>query len=196
MKKDSREDWLQKAIAICATDRFKDYTVPKLRVSVGLPYGRDSKKAIGQHWHPKASEDNVGSVFISPTIVDSVEVLATLVHEMVHGVVGNEAKHGIKFRHCAVAAGLEGKMTHTVPGDELIKYFKKTVLTKIGKYPHSRLNIAEGRPTKKQGTRMIKMECPKCEYKCRASMTKILEIGPVICPCSMEPMLVEMPDED
>lgn len=193
----TREEWLQKAITLCAAHKFKPagYKVPNLRVSVGLPYGRGSKKAIGQHWHPKASEDKVGSIFISPTINDTVQVLGTLVHEIVHGAVGNEAKHGPLFRKCAIAVGLEGKMTHTTAGADLVKYFKKIIMKKIGKYPHSKMNIETGRPDKKQTTRMIKMEC-ECGYKCRASLTSIMENGPVICPHNMEPMTVEMPDEE
>lgn len=192
----TREEWLQKAITLCSAHRFKPhgFKVPQLRVSVGLPYGRGSAKAIGQHWHPRASEDKIGSIFISPTINDSVEVLGTLIHEMVHGVVGNEEKHGRLFRACALAVGLTGKMTATTAGEELAAYFKKTLIKRIGNYPHARLNINKG-PVKKQTTRMIKMECPKCEYKCRASLTLIKEIGPVICPCNLESMTVELPDE-
>lgn len=181
-----------------AAHRFKPkgYKVPKIRVSVGLPYGRGSKKAIGQHWHPHASDDKVGSIFISPTINDTEEVLATLIHEVAHGVVGNEAKHGPKFRKCAIDIGLTGKMTSTVAGDELKKYFKTVLIKKIGVYPHSRLNIEEGRPTKKQTTRMVKMFCPKCEYIARAALTRILDSGPTICPCNNKAMQVEMPEED
>lgn len=168
--------------------------MPALRVSVGLPYGRDSKKAIGQHWHPKASDDKLGSIFISPTIVDTVEVLATLVHEMVHGCVGNEAKHNKTFRKCALAVGLEGKMTATNPGKELTEYFKKIIMKKIGQYPHSRLNVAIGSPVKKQTTRMVKMQCRDCEYIARTSMTNILSHGPVLCPCNEKPMTVEIPE--
>ena len=128
----TREEWLQKAITLVSAHKFKPngYAVPKLRVSVGLPYGRGSKKAIGQHWHPKASDDKIGSIFISPTINDSIEVLATLVHEVVHGAVGNEAKHGPIFKKCALAVGLEGKMQATTASEELKKYFKKTIIKK------------------------------------------------------------------
>lgn len=192
----TREEWLQKAITLCSAHKFKKagYKVPKLHVSVGFPTGRGSKNYIGQHWHPKASDDKVGSIFISPTINDTVQVLGTLVHEMVHGVVGNEAKHGPIFRKCALAVGLEGKMTHTEAGAELIAYFKKILINRIGNYPHSRLNIGYS-PIKKQGTRMVKMECGECGYKCRASMSKIIEIGAVICPCNERPMEVEIPEE-
>lgn len=194
----TREEWLVKAIELMTKQKFNTigYKVPLLRVSVGLPYGRGSKKAIGQHWHPKASDDKVGSIFISPTINDTCEVLGTLAHEVVHGVVGNEAKHGKLFRLCAEAIGLEGKMTSTNAGPELVKYFKKELIKKLGEYPHSRLNIIEGRPTKKQTTRMIKMFCTECGYKCRAAITKILERGPVICPCNLEAMEIELPEEE
>lgn len=191
----TREEWLLKAIQLFSAHKFSKngYKVPKVRVSTGLPYGRGSKKAIGQHWHPKASEDKIGSIFISPTIRDTIEVLATLIHEVVHAVVGNEQKHNHIFRKCALSVGLEGKMQSTTASKDLKEYFKKVIIKKIGTYPHSRLNVEQGRPTKKQTTRMIKMYCLSCDYKCRAALTKILEQGPVICPCNQEIMEVDTP---
>lgn len=193
----TREEWLLKAITLCSAQKFKPhgYSIPKLRVSVGLPYGRGSKKAIGQHWHPKASEDKVGSIFISPTIKDSVQVLATLVHELVHAAVGNEANHGPKFRKCALSVGLEGQMRSTCASKQLQDYFKKVIIKRIGRYPHAVLNVGD-RPVKKQTTRMIKMECSDCGYICRAALSKILASGAVICPCNDEAMKVELPDEE
>ena len=190
----TREDWLTKYIDDYGRELFKraGHKLPKTRVSVGLPFGRGSKKAIGQHWHPKASDDGVSQVFISPTIVDGVEVLATLIHELVHACEP-DAKHGKKFRLCAEAVGLTGQMKATVPGPELTAELEKNI-KKIGKYPHAKLNLGM-RPTKKQTTRMVKMECPVCEYKARAALTKILEVGPVICPCNNEPMQVTLPEE-
>lgn len=193
----TREEWLTKAIHLCTAHKFKKagYTVPNVRVSVGLPHGRGSKKAIGQHWHPAASDDKVGSIFISPTISDTVEVLATLVHELVHASVGNEAKHGKTFRKCAEAVGLEGKMRATVPGEQLKEYFHEKLIKRLGTYPHSRLNLNDS-PIKKQTTRMVKMECVPCDYKCRASLTKILDLGAVYCPGCMNQMEVELPEEE
>lgn len=191
----NRELWLLKAIETHLRKLFKQHgsDLPEVKVSVGLPSGRGSKKAIGQHWSPEASDDRKGTIFISPTIDDSVEVLGVLVHELVHAVVGNKAKHGPVFRAVAVAVGLEGKMTATVPGENLRKVLEG-VVERLGKYPHAKLNL-EMNPIKKQTTRMIKMECPECGYIARASRKVLSEMGPALCPCNEEAMRVEGGEE-
>jgi hypothetical protein len=186
----TRENYLQTSIAWLSKHLFEvnGYTVPQVKVSTGLPGGRGGKKAIGQHWSPQASTDQVGSIFISPTIDDTHQVLAVLVHELVHAVVGNEFKHGAVFSKCAKAVGLEGKMTCTTAGEYLTRSLKSLVEAH-GTYPHSRLNLADS-PIKKQTTRMVKMECPECGYIARTSQKNIEEHGPVQCPCNNEPMEV------
>lgn len=196
LKFETREDWLQEAITYIEKDLFKPagYKLPKVRVSCGLPYSRGSKTTIGEHWAPTTAGDKVGSIFISPIIDDSVEVLSTLTHELVHASVGNDAGHGAKFRKCALAVGLEGKMRSAGADKETQSYFESDIIKVLGRYPHSRLNINK-RPKKKQSTRMIKMSCGDCEYIVRASATAISTNGPVICPCNEEPMNIEEKDE-
>lgn len=192
----TREEYLQKAIEKFCRPLFKNcgYTIPPVKVSTGFPGGRGGKKAIGSHWHPNASDDKIGSIFISPVIDDSLKVIATLMHECVHASVGNEAKHGEKFRECAELIGLEGKMTATYAGSKLESQIEKYVKAH-GPYPHAKLNL-EMNPTKKQSTRMIKMECTQCGFICRASLTKILEVGPPLCSCNKKPLFVELPEAD
>lgn len=191
----NRELWLLRATYPYLQRLFKrhGYRLPLVKVSVGLPYGRGGKKAIGQHWAPEASDDKKGTVFISPTIDDSLTVLATLVHELVHAVVGNEAKHGPRFRKVATAVGLEGKMTATVAGNALNEELRK-IIGRLGKYPHAKLNL-EMNPIKKQTTRMIKMECPPCGYIARASRKVIEQLGPALCGQCGNEMNVDWGDE-
>lgn len=192
----TREEWLNKAITKLGDGLFKTagYKVPHVRVSVGFPFGGRGVKAIGEHWSPDASIDKKGSIFISPIKDDAVEVLAILVHEMCHAAVGNKEGHGVVFKKCALAVGLEGKMRSTNAGPELVPKLKGLVKD-LGKYPHSELRPSKG-PTKKQKTRMLKMECGACNYIVRGALTSILTHGPVICPCNDEPMLFDMPEED
>lgn len=196
MRDQNREVWLTRAIEKHLTKMFKHSgsPLPAVKVSVGLPYGRGGKKAIGQHWSPEASDDKKGSIFISPTINDSLEVLGVLVHELVHAAVGNEKKHGPEFRKVAVKLGLEGQMTATYPGLALQRSLRR-VIKEIGKYPHAKLNLAMN-PTKKQTTRMIKMECQDCGYIARASRKVIEEKGPAVCPCNLFPMSIESPVDE
>jgi hypothetical protein len=121
-------------------------------------------------------------VFISPTLADAVEVLATLVHELAHCAVGVEHKHKGPFRKCAKAVGLEGKMTATTAGDELASQL--TALSdRVGVYPHAALiHSSESKP---QSTRMLKIECPECGYTVRTT-AKWIEVGLPTCPCGGE----------
>jgi len=188
----NRETWLNQAVLkLAPLFQSKGYKIPQVKVSVGFPGGGSPRKRIGEAWHPKASADGLGSIFISPVLDESTRVLDVLVHELVHAVVGTEHGHGKVFKRCAVAVGLTGKMRSTVAGRELTTHLSGLIET-LGAYPHGRLNLSE-RPTKKQSTRMIKMECPDCGYICRSSMSSIVEHGPVICPCNLEPMKVEVP---
>ncbi len=194
MKNENREEWLTKAVKKFEVELFKThgYKVPKVKVSVGLPYGRGSKKAVAQHWKPAASADGLGSIFMSPTVDDGVVVIGTLIHEMVHAAVGNEAGHGPIFKKCALAVGLEGKMKSTTSTPGLIEKIKK-LIKDIGPYPHARLDLGQ-RPTKKQSTRMLKVQCVHCGFVCRAAISKILLSGVPLCGCNHKPMEFEMPE--
>ncbi len=182
----NREAWLKQAIEHL-TPRFQSngHTVPVVKVSVGFPGGGSAKKRIGEHWSPEASDDKQGSIFISPILSDSVEVLGVLVHELVHAAVGNKAGHGPAFKRAAVQLGLEGKMRSTTIGPKL-KADLIELLNTIGNYPHAKLNLSMGR--KKQSTRLIKQSCETCEYIVRSSQSVIDTHGPVICPGCHEPM--------
>lgn len=190
----NREQWLNEAVKKLSSGIFKEnkLKVPDVRVSVGFPFGARGVKVIGEHWAPDASIDKKGSIFISPIKDDGVQVLAILVHELVHAAVGNHEGHGKVFKKAALAVGLEGKMRATTAGEELTK--KLTVIVKeLGKYPHAELRPGKG-PTKKQATRMVKMECESCGYIARAALTPIIDHGPVLCPCNEKPMIYELPD--
>lgn len=184
-----REEWLLKAIDILLEEKFKPlgHKFNKIRVSVGFT---SRKKAIGQWWVPSASEDNHSSIFLHPGHANTVEILGTLVHELVHDVVG--VGHGPKFKKLALAVGLEGKMRATTSTKELEKYLA-SVEKRLGKFPHSMLKENKS-PVRKQTTRMVKMECMQCGYICRAATSTILTHGSVICPCNDEAMFVDLPE--
>lgn len=195
----TRELWLQKAVhAMEPLFSAKGYSIPAVRVSCGWPSSRGTgskKAAIGECWDKSASSDEVAQIFISPRIKDEVDpcgVLATLVHEVVHAVVGHEAKHGKVFGKCARAVGLVGKLTATAAGDEL-KEMMQGWMKEIGGYPHAVLNPSM-RPVKKQTTRMVKCECEACGYIVRTSMKWIDEAGAPLCPCNKQAMKFEAPE--
>ncbi len=200
-KYSTREEWLEAAVEqMTPLFKGKGYSVPSIRVSVGWPSSRGlstKKKSIGECWDKSVAADKKAQIFISPLLEDPKDaqgVLATLVHEVVHAVVGLKEKHGKVFRKCAIAVGLDGKMTATVAGEVLSKEFDAWV-KKIGPFPHSKLNPSEMRKQKPaQGTRMIKCECKKCGYVVRTTRKWLDDVGAPVCPCNMQPMSFELPE--
>ena len=91
----TREQWLQNAV-IALTPLFstKGYSVPNCHVSCGFASSDVKRGHIGQCWGTKASADKVNQIFISPALSDSVAVLDTLMHELIHAVDDCKNKHG------------------------------------------------------------------------------------------------------
>lgn len=198
----TREQWLQAALQRLRT-HFANcgYEVPaKVRVSCGLPSVKPFaiKRRVGEAWCSKASRDQHFEIFISPTLDKPHEVLATLVHEVVHVTVGLEAGHKGKFAICAKAVGLTGPMTSTEATAELAKklaYYADV----LDDYPHRSLEKMTN-ARKKDGTRLIKVGCPECTYTTRIAMKWILT-GVPRCPneeCGRyeEVMEVDLPEAD
>lgn len=191
---DTREAWLNAAVDKLRSEIFGEkYTVPGVRVSVGWPGGRGPKaNTIGQCWPGEAASDSVGQIFISPVLIDPVNVLETLVHEMIHAInhANGETGHRGPFKRIAEPIGLEGKMTATHAGEELAEKLA-TIGNELGKYPHAAINLAD--KPKVQKTYMRKVVClSEPDYFIRMTEGKIEEYGTPICPCHHEPMELEL----
>jgi len=180
----TREAWLLAAVealrpAFCDAGR----PIPEaVRVSCGFPSRgalARSKRRIGECWDGAAATDGVSQMLISPTLIDPVEVLGVLVHELVHAAVGCKAGHKGPFKRLAKTLGLEGKMTMTTVGAELGKRLA-AMAESIGAYPHAALN-ASSKP--KQKARMLKAACPACGAIIRASRQVLDSPGLPICAC-------------
>lgn len=185
----NREAWLVAAIDELRPlfDAIDAPAYPeKLRVSCGWPKG-GGRKAIGQCFPSGWSKDGFVEMFISPELDDPLEVLATLVHELIHALDNCESKHRGFFRKTAIAIGLEGKMTATVAGEALLHKLND-VLARLGTYPHSQLRKEL---IKKQGTRMVLVKCPKCGWQCRTTK-KHIDVGVPTCFCGTK-LVPEVP---
>lgn len=190
MKEMNREVWLQNAVtALTPIFESHGYKVPTVRVCPGFPSKNATsmkKRRIGECWSNESATDKLCQIFISPVLVDYTVVLATLVHEMVHAIVGIAAGHKSPFIKCAKAMGLEGKWTATHAGEALTKTFdglKKT----LGAYPHAEL-VPMQKHT--QSTRLIKCMCADCGHTIRSTKKWIEAVGAPICPCNYEQMEV------
>jgi hypothetical protein len=185
---ETRESWLRDAVAML-DPLFRDAgcNVPKgIAVSCGFPSFRalaKQRRRLGECWASRASRGGRFEIFISPLVDDSVDVLGIVVHELIHVVVGSEAGHGIAFKRLAVAVGLAGRMSATVPGDRLrLQLVRMTSL--LGQYPHRALDASD-LSYKKQGTRLIKVICSSCGYSARITR-RWIAIGLPTCPCGTE----------
>lgn len=188
----NRESWLVKAVEalrplfaeIDATHDGEaiDTTIPTVRISVGFPGGGSAKKRIGECWAPAAATDEVSQLFVSPILDDAARVLDVLSHELIHAIDRCESGHKGRFTKIAKGLGLTGKMTATVASPEL-KEKLDAIVEELGPYPHAALSLggATSGP-KKQGTRMIKVECPDDGYTLRTT-AKWLAVGLPTCPC-------------
>jgi hypothetical protein len=185
----TREEWLL-AMTEELRPLFAAAAAPlpeKLRVSCGWPSNRglaspgSTSRTIGQCWPTDFSADGTPEVFVSPYVADAVDVAAVLVHELIHVFDNCRNGHKAPFRRIALAVGLAGRMTATHAGPELAAHLN-ALCSKVGPYPHASLDRSQ---VKKQGTRMLKVECPDCGYTVRTT-AKWIEEGLPTCPCGTE----------
>jgi hypothetical protein len=184
----NREAWLKRASKLLTPMLEAAGSPPPLniRYSCGWPSVSKGGMRIGECWASTASKDGHFEIFISPTIDDPMRVLDILLHEMVHACVGLKHGHKGEFKRVAKAVGLKGRMTATHAGEEL-KGELINLCRKLGDYPHARLRKGLRSGPKKQGTRLLRVACPTCDYTVRITQ-KWLNIGLPICPCGTEMM--------
>jgi SprT-like family len=182
----AREQWLYRVADDPLSGRFAELGHPErpnIRIGVGFPSAGARGKAIGECHDSSLRKDRIFEIIISPKIDDSVEIAGILAHELCHAYLRQafpqeNCGHGKKFKKLAVALGLTGRMTSNVPG-EAFKRLLEPTLTRIGDYPHGALGSSSSR--KVQGTRLIKVSCPSCQYAMRVTH-KWIEIAIPTCP--------------
>jgi len=186
----NREDWLTKAAEAMANWFVEiDREVPPMRVSVGWPGGRAKKNVtVGQCWPTTAAEDGVAQIFLSPVrgAADTVNVLGTLLHEMIHAVDDCASGHAKDFIVMARSLGFEAKWTSSDNRTEDLTERLTALAEILGEFPSAA--IVSGRAAdspKTQSTRMLKVVCQDegSEFKVRMTRKMIDEVGFPICPC-------------
>ena len=185
----TRESFLIRATTILRHEYRKvGYELPEVHVSVGFPSKRatsTNNRYIGQCWHGEGQKDGKAHLFISP-VLDGPGALETLVHDPVHACLPAGVGHGPAFKRAMGKVGLIGKPTATNAGKALKARLRK-LETKLGGYPHDKLNVNANR--KKQGTRLLKVECAPCDYVVRVTRKPLDKYGPPICPSCNEAMV-------
>ena len=180
-----REQWLLQAVDhLLPIFERAGYSVPIVKVSIGFPSTGSKGRHLGQCWSTKSAVDGVNQIFIAPHLPSPLDVLDTLVHELVHAVDDCESGHGEKFKKIAIDVGLKGPMRSAGAG-EWLKQDLLRIAEKLGTFPHGRLSLPVR--TMQQAPKRPGAKCPKCGYGV-VMLKKYLNLGPPICPKDMEGM--------
>lgn len=192
---ENREAWLIKAAeAMAPWFTELDLEVPPVRVSVGWPGGRASKASVvGQCWPTGATDDGVAQIFLSPIRgkESTVDILGTLLHEMIHAVDDCKNSHNKGFIDIARPLGFKARWTSSDNRTETLQERLKALVETLGEFPSGAIlagqRAADG--PAKQGTRMLKIVCVEDpDYKLRMTRKQIEDVGLPICPCHHEEM--------
>ena len=209
----NREEWLNRGydllypalvegmetLELVATERAR------VKFSCGLPptggaaKGRKRKVGATLEWDKKLGRVEV---FISPTLGADTPikegVIATLIHEAVHTMVGTAKAHNKAFRRLAEHMGLQpdasGDWSRTEPTKAGLAVITR-LTEELGPYPHLALTDTPEPKAVKPGSRQIKVECDAAEhiegalgkaYSVRLSRQLIDTVGLPVCPCGQK----------
>jgi hypothetical protein len=146
-----------------------DWSQRRYRVACGFPIGyrgsRTGKVTLGQAFDPSISADGTFEVFINPILDKPLDVIAVLAHELAHVWAGIQCGHRGEFARISRAIGLEGPLTSTIPGVEL-RGKLEGIVGMLGAYPQAKV---DPNARKKQGTRLLKLQCNDCGWTARVS---------------------------
>lgn len=181
---------LQHSVFTAAGIEPSQWEGKRYRVSCGFPIGyrgsRSGKVTIGQAFDPSISADGTAEVFINPILDNANDVVAVLAHELVHVYAGNACGHKGEFKRIARQIGLVGALTATVAGEELAAKIAE-ITAALGDYPHAKV---DPNLRKKQGTRLLKLECDGCGWTARLSAMQAARLPfDALCPCCSAPQL-------
>ena len=175
----TREEWLLAAVeAVRPLFTEKCHDLPMdCQVSCGFASTGTRSHHIGQCWSKESSTVDRNQIFISPALYEPVEVLDTLVHELVHAVDNCKHKHGKEFKKIALSLGMVGPMRSAGAGPEL-KGKLEAVAKQLGPYPHGKLKVTHRKAISRSRPRA---KCPTCGFQV-PMLKRFLAYGAPICP--------------
>jgi hypothetical protein len=177
-KEPNREAWLREAYALIRKELLPEAPA-FVAVTWGFPSHRATsrrKRTIGQCWSGSAVKGGIEGgrvILVSPVIDAPLEVLDTLLHEMIHAALPADAGHRAPFSRICRRIGLVKPWTATTPSPEL-KTKLEGYLKKLGPWPGGHLIVKP-----KEKGRQMKAECG-CGRILRCAK-KTFEAGPILC---------------
>lgn len=186
---ETREEWLQRAVEI-----YRPWFPPlgrplpeRVRVSIGFTSGGLRSNARAECWGTAASSDGTNEIFISPKQDDPLQILATLLHELIHAADDCRSGHRGEFMRLAKRLGFSASFTDSANREPRLTETLAQVLEVLGPMPHSSLvaMVAESvsRKKKRKG-RMLKLVAVGCEcrYQARTTRKWLNDQGHPLCP--------------
>ena len=189
MKYPTREAWLQAAISLLRP-KFKGIAEVPKEVEALVSWPKGSQTAQGQHFAKAWTNGKASYVTVSPVLLDAVEVLGVLLHELIHAALP-EAKHGKEFKDASTKLGLVGKAQSNTPGDQLKVELAKLV-QQLGPYPHIQMRDSMlVKKVKEPGEkRLVRLVCSSGEkYTVYMSTKMFEESGAPISPINHKPLI-------
>jgi hypothetical protein len=108
-----------------------------------------------------------------------LDVLAVLAHELAHVWSGIQCGHRGEFARVARGIDLVGALTSTTAGAWLSNELGD-IAQILGAYPHAKI---DPNSRKKQGTRLLKLQCSGCGWTARVSALQANRLhGLSACP--------------
>jgi hypothetical protein len=182
----TREQWLTEITDLILSEVLAPHATIrsdlKLKLCVGFPpNSRSDSKTIGACLSSSCSSEGYNEIYIVPTIDESIQVLETLVHELIHALDDCKNGHTGFFAITARAVGLEGSLRATTASNELRGQLQEYV-NLYGEIPHAHLELAN---RKRQTNRNLRVLC-ECGFKFNTSKTQIDYVlaiaGEILCP--------------
>lgn len=172
----------------------------KIMCSVGWPdkggaIKKERGRVLAQCWSPRLNREGRVEIFINPTLEDPVDIGASLLHELLHGSVGQAEGHGPKFEEACRRVGLSGPPEATKPSEGLIAELK-AMAEELGPNPH----VAMEYEYKPNAMTLVKLECgnaecPRKGYSVRVTQAALAEDGAPYCAVC-DTKLVPIPDTE
>lgn len=177
----TREEWLMRAtVAILSHVQTLGFApTGEVRVSIApINAGRGQKEVMGRCYHASASEGGYREIFVSADLTDTRVILGVLTHEIGHAVLKDGVGHRKPFGNFCRAVGFEfEKAEFACNGNDWWTWASR-IASELGTIPHRKLDArakAQGEK-KKQGTRLLLLECPCCGIKLRTTRKSLDQI--------------------
>jgi hypothetical protein len=143
------EEWLQQAVAILRENfLLAGYVVPKVHISVGFGY-IGHKPNLKNHTlaicYPKyLSNEDINEIYISPFLIDPVELIYVISHELIHAVDDCRENHNYKFKR--IAKNIRHPDCGTLNDIELIQtdVLYRSIADELGTYPRKGVKYQYG----------------------------------------------------